>query len=178
MTVTKSSVATIYITTRAMESKSKVQLAVCRFPTREASEHVVSWSEIACEAKPAMLCTEFFTTQSTCRHKCHVRTFPRHDEIIVAHSVTLERREVYIGLKLNGKEEFALWDTVCEVSLVNSELIKNLKVENSWLRLVSAEYTDIDALGEVVRLQDRKSRFSNRCVSVRLFQKTLLEYIS
>ena len=62
----------------------------------------------------------------------------------------LEKREVYIGLMLNGMVEFALLDTICEVSLVKSEFTKNLEVENSDVRLVAANHSHIDVQGEVI----------------------------
>ena len=60
-----------------------------------------------------------------------VKAFTNCAEIRAANGVRLEKREVYIKLTLNGVEEFALLDTGCEVSLVNSKFTKNVEVENS-----------------------------------------------
>ena len=79
-----------------------------------------------------------------------VEAFPDCAEIRAANGVRLEKREVYIGLTLNGMVEFALLDAGCKVSLEKSKFTKNLEVENSGVRLVAANHTHIDVQGEVI----------------------------
>ena len=79
-----------------------------------------------------------------------VEAFPDCAEIRAANGVHLEKRAVYTGLTLNGMVDFALLDTCCEVSLVNSKFTNNLEVEHSGVRLVAANHKYIDVQGEVI----------------------------
>ena len=117
-----------------------------------------------------------------------VRAFPSHEEILVANSVTLEKREVYIGITLNGTEEFVLLSctrmgrdnyTICRYDHRSSaSFCQNLRIiddfiENQLQALFVRHSQRLMRSSATLNLRFLKEsrRFARRCVVILINSK-------